>query len=342
MFVMVTDILILVLLSTSSIRACSLFINPRNVFCRTDASELKNKTLVEVFANHLDSTEFMLPYDDSYFNFCSIADGISIRTSLGHNLLGDRIRSSPYKFQFRKDESCHHVCTKKYESSNIQQQKMLQRLMKGIISNYQHYWTIDSLPVRTCYISAQNEEICTFGVPIGCYITKNGETKHLCNFREKRNDTFYVFNHIDFEITYGGSQHRESVALHDEDCGSISVVKVQVRSLNSDKCNYSSEALMFQSTTEYINIPFTYTIKFVKGAQNSWGSRWHYLFKSIPQTDIEGFSVSLSLIIILFLLLVIAIIRFCVSHENLTRDIWYDKNGEIASCWVNTGFNCLK
>ena len=78
----------------------------------------------------------------------------------------------------------------------------MKRLMKGMVLNYQQHWIVDNMPVALCYQNSEKQEFCTRGFPIGCYVTKSGQAKESCNIRDGKNDTFYVFNHLDFEITY--------------------------------------------------------------------------------------------------------------------------------------------
>jgi transmembrane 9 superfamily protein 2/4 len=74
--------------------------------------------------------------------------------------------------------------------------------MKGMVLNYQQHWIIDNMPVALCYKNTENQEFCSRGFPTGCYVTKSGQSKESCNIRDGKNDTFYVFNHLDFEIIY--------------------------------------------------------------------------------------------------------------------------------------------
>jgi hypothetical protein len=78
--------------------------------------------------------------------------------------------------------------------------------MKGMILNYQQHWIIDNMPVTLCYSNAEQKEFCSRGFPIGCYVTKRGQSKESCNIRDGKNDTFYIFNHLDFEISYHSGQ----------------------------------------------------------------------------------------------------------------------------------------
>jgi hypothetical protein len=79
---------------------------------------------------------------------------------------------------------------------------MLQRLMKGMLLDYQQNWKLDNMPITLCYRNIENQEFCSRRFPIGCYVTKSGQSKESCNIRDGKNDTFYIFNHLDFEITY--------------------------------------------------------------------------------------------------------------------------------------------
>lgn len=156
------------------------------------------------------------------FPFCTIAGESSPVENLGQVLFGERIRPSPYKvsdvllligiqssifsvlfqFNFLEEKTCEVACTKKLSVSSPLEQKLLKRLMKGMVLNYQQHWILDNMPVTLCYTNAEGQEFCSRGFPIGCYVTKSGQSKESCNIRDGKNDTFYLFNHLDFEIFY--------------------------------------------------------------------------------------------------------------------------------------------
>ncbi|CAF4572455.1 unnamed protein product, partial [Rotaria sp. Silwood2] len=313
-----STVFFLVLLS-SSINAFYLPGLAPNVFCRNPIPDSKCKTKVEVFVNRLDSVESVLPYEYPYFDFCSVTDEPSPVENLGQVLFGERIRPSPYKFDFLKNDDCHFVCRKKYEAGDAQKQKLLKRLMKGMVLNYQQHWIIDNMPVTLCYKNTENQEFCARGFPIGCYVTKSGQSKETCNIRDGKNDTFYVFNHLDFEIIYHSGQDETWGTAFGENGGRIIAAKVQVNSLNSDKCERGSEPLMFQSTAKDVEISFTYSVKFVKNNDIRWASRWDYILKSLPQTRIQWFSILNSLVIVLFLSGMVAMILLRTLHKDIAR-----------------------
>lgn len=84
----------------------------------------------------------------------------------------------------------------------MKEQKYLARLKKGIALNYQQHWIIDNMPVTLCHQNEDGKEFCSRGFPIGCYVSKSGRSKESCRIPNGKNDTFYVFNHLDFVITY--------------------------------------------------------------------------------------------------------------------------------------------
>ncbi|CAF1689868.1 unnamed protein product, partial [Adineta ricciae] len=134
----------------------------------------------------------ILSYEYSYFPFCKANNELSSFENLGQILLHDRLYSSPYKFKFLKNEECHHVCTTSSVTSNNQTSNMLERLMKGVILNYQHSWFVDNMPVTLCYHNMKHEEYCSRRFPIGCYVDKNGQSRESCFVTDGKNDTFYI------------------------------------------------------------------------------------------------------------------------------------------------------
>ncbi|CAF1580741.1 unnamed protein product [Adineta ricciae] len=272
----------------------------------------------------------ILSYEYSYFPFCKANNELLSFENLGQVLLHDRLYSSPYKFTFLKNEECHHVCTASSVTSNNQTSNMLERLMKGVTLNYQQNWFVDNIPVTLCYHNMDNEEYCSRGFPIGCYVNKNGQSRESCNIRDGKNDTFYIFNHLDFEITYHSGEGETWGVAFDADGGQIISIKVQVNSLNSDSCDRLAAPVMFQSTSKDVTISYTYSVKFVKNNDILWSNRWNYILKSIPKSRIQWFSLISSLTVILFLSVCIAVTFKRVLHQ------------EIPHFYQSTDETCIK
>lgn len=143
----------------------------------------------------------------------------------------DGLNRSSYLFQFGflKPEKCRLVCTQKYSSENAKKKTYFQRLMKGIILNYHQHWIVDNMPVTLCNTNAAGAEICSRGFPIGCYVSKTGRSKQTCSIQNGKNDTFYVFNHVELEIVYHSGEGETWGQAFGENGGRIIAAKVKVK-----------------------------------------------------------------------------------------------------------------
>ena len=169
-------------------------------YCTTDEINKDCKFNIPIFVNRLVSSESILPYEYTAFDFCeaNTVDGISPAPSenLGQVLFGERIRPSAYKLQFGKDVSCAKVCTKSYESK---ENKDLEFLKHGMMLSYENKWIVDNLPLAWCYETAGDEHYCSTGFPIGCYVDVNGIQEDACvidSARYQAKNSYYVFNHV--------------------------------------------------------------------------------------------------------------------------------------------------
>jgi transmembrane 9 superfamily protein 2/4 len=95
-------------------------------------------------------------------------------------VFGERIRPSPYKLDFLAEIKCKPVCSKSYKKSDEKSAKKMRFLKKALLLNYQQHWIIDNLPVIWCYITEENNQFCSRGFPVGCYVNKNGIQKDVC------------------------------------------------------------------------------------------------------------------------------------------------------------------
>lgn len=214
---------------------------------------------------------------------------------------------------------------------------MLKRLMKGMVLNYQQHWIVDNMPVTLCYKNVDDQEYCSRGFPIGCYVTKSGQAKESCSIKDGKNDTFYLFNHLDFTITYHSGERETWGQSFGENGGRIISAKIEVHRLedcrhsrsemhlrilfsyDSKDCDRNAGPLTFTSTAKDLEIPFTYSVKFLKNNEIRWASRWDYILKSLPQTRIQWFSILNSLVIVLFLSGMVAMILLRTLHKDIAR-----------------------
>uniref|UniRef100_A0A8C3QWL4 Transmembrane 9 superfamily member n=1 Tax=Cyanoderma ruficeps TaxID=181631 RepID=A0A8C3QWL4_9PASS len=108
-------------------------------FCQEGEETESCKSLIELFVNRLDSVESVLPYEYDAFDFCQDKEEKRPSENLGQVLFGERIASSPYKFTFKKQETCKKVCTRSYDPGNSADKSKLAFLKKGMQLNYQHH-----------------------------------------------------------------------------------------------------------------------------------------------------------------------------------------------------------
>ncbi|GFR13083.1 transmembrane 9 superfamily member 2, partial [Trichonephila clavata] len=113
------------------------------------------------------------------FDFCTADDYDSPVENLGQVVFGERIRPSPYNISFLKDISCATVCEKTYHMDRKEDVEKLDNLKKGMLKNYQHHWIVDNMPVTWCYLVEVNQQFCSTGFPMGCYVNSAVSLKML-------------------------------------------------------------------------------------------------------------------------------------------------------------------
>uniref|UniRef100_A0AAY4E846 Transmembrane 9 superfamily member n=1 Tax=Denticeps clupeoides TaxID=299321 RepID=A0AAY4E846_9TELE len=287
-------------------------------FCDKDSSGKESdvpdcKSTIELFVNRLDSVESVLPYEYTAFDFCSVASEKRPSENLGQVLFGERIEPSPYKFDFKNNEECKFVCTKKYDTSKTDEKANLDFLKKGMLLNYQHHWIVDNMPVTWCYDVEDGQKFCNPGFPIGCYVTETGRPKDACvvnsDFNDK--DTFYIFNHVDITIFYHMVEHEAAGAR-------LVAAKMEPKSFKNQDCTGGPMALNNKFAGEVV-IDYTYSVHFEEDKKIRWASRWDYILESMPHTNIQWFSIMNSLVIVLFLSGMVAMIMLRTLHKDIAR-----------------------
>ncbi|XP_018601199.1 transmembrane 9 superfamily member 2 [Scleropages formosus] len=273
---------------------------------------------IELFVNRLDSVESVLPYEYTAFDFCSAPSEKRPSENLGQVLFGERIEPSPYKFKFRVNEECSHVCTKNYNTEKQEEKIKLDFLKKGMLLNYQHHWIVDNMPVTWCYEVEASQKFCNPGFPIGCYVTEASQPKDACvvNTDFNARDTFYLFNHVDITIFYHVVENEAAGAR-------LVTAKMQPRSFkhtNSDHPDCTGEPMGINNKfTGELKVAYTYSVKFVEDKNIRWASRWDYILESMPHTNIQWFSIMNSLVIVLFLSGMVAMIMLRTLHKDIAR-----------------------
>ncbi|KAJ7403803.1 hypothetical protein BTVI_75114 [Pitangus sulphuratus] len=288
-------------------------------FCEEGEESESCKSLIELFVNRLDSVESVLPYEYDAFDFCQDKEEKRPSENLGQVLFGERIASSPYKFTFKKQETCKKVCTRSYDPGNSADKSKLAFLKKGMQLNYQHHWIIDNMPVTWCYDVEDGQKYCNPGFPIGCFVTPDGRVKDACviNSEFNKKNTFYLFNHVDITIMYHSGK--------DENWPGARLVMARLRPQSykhTDENNLSCEGPPMEIPGEFnnkLNLIYTYSVTFEEKNNIKWASRWDYILESMPHTNIQWFSIMNSLVIVLFLSGMVAMIILRTLHKDIAR-----------------------
>lgn len=99
---------------------------------------------------------------------------------------------------------CEELCTKSYDLGKRDDRDKLTTITNAILRNYQHHFIVDNMPLTFCYPVENDQQYCSNGFPIGCYVDSNGKQRDTCvmhsNYINK--DSYYIFNHLDIVISY--------------------------------------------------------------------------------------------------------------------------------------------
>lgn len=283
-------------------------------YCAKDRVSDTCKNDIPVLVNRLTSQDSILPFEYQAFDFCEADSKDSPPENLGQVIFGERIRPSAYKLQFKEDQECTKVCTKSYNGDTDK----MKFLKHGMMFSYEHHWIVDNMPIAWCYEIQNGQRYCNPGFPVGCYVTKDGRAKDACVISEKYNKAahYYLFNHVDITILYhpGDGETWEGSRLVQ--------ARIEPKSLDSDSCDPNAAPLAIPKILDSkkdLQIPYTYTVKFQANSNIKWASRWDYILESIPNSNIQWFSILNSVVIVLFLSGMVAMITVRSLHKDIAR-----------------------
>jgi len=154
---------------------------PQQSFASGDVVKLK--------VNKMTSAKTLMSVDYYRLPFCQPEGGPKMdNENVGEFLAGDRIKSSPYRLQMKKDMYCERVCITNLgrgEHHAVRPNKVVQAIRK----NYHNNWIVDNL--SSASKSEDLETITTRywgGFPVG-YVGGNDQKA-------------YINNHVNIEIMY--------------------------------------------------------------------------------------------------------------------------------------------
>lgn len=306
-------------------------------YCPKERATGTCKSDISVYVNRLNSAESVIPYEYTHFDFCEPKQDSSPTENLGQVVFGERIRPSPYQFSFKEDKT-EMVCQKKYfeKADNKEDKKKLERLRQAIRLNYQHHWIIDNMPVSSCYItedkSSTKKNVCYPSFPVGCYVGKDGTGKDDCQSLIPKDsvkpETAYLFNHVEITLDYHPWSPDWPGNPPD---GAGRLLKAQVTKLASVAQSGTANILQGIQANKPLALPakgetpsgfsivYSYTVTFKSNDLVKWSSRWDYILDSIPNANIEWFSILNSVVIVLFLSGMVAMILLRTLHRDIAR-----------------------
>jgi transmembrane 9 superfamily protein 2/4 len=295
-------------------------------FCEEKVKEKHSKgtcrSQIYVHVNKLDSTETIVPYEYTSFDFCEPDEDSPDKDpveNLGQVVFGERIRASAYNVTFRKDVSKPAVvCEKKYNKKKGPLSFLKERIHEG----YMQQWVIDNMPVTWCYkILESDKPFCTTRFPVGCYVTSSGQRHDACFLSEKMKEkgATYLFNNVHLTLSY----HDGTSPKYTD--GRIVRAQVQLSSCSNTACtdpmviDSDSVRKTLKGKDGKLVVPYMYTVEFDEAEGIKWASRWDYILGSMPQTNVQWFSLINSVLITVFLTAMVTMILLRSLHRDIMK-----------------------
>lgn len=216
-------------------------------------------------------------------------------------------------------KSCEVACFKKLKKEEKQ------AFANAIDDDYRVHWMIDNLPVGM-KANLNGEQVFTRGFPVGFIVGNPKDGKHALN------------NHIRMVISYHDDKDFELLGTDEASTTKVVGFRVEPMSIKHDwsgsdtfvpgqttltTCNGLTTASTDQKTYNYVDknsdnlVIFTYDIRWEK-SNVEWSQRWDvYLTAGIASDKVHWFSITNSIMIVLFLTVMIAMILI----RNLRKDI---------------------
>lgn len=276
---------------------------------------------IKMFVNKLTSTRTQMPYDYYSLPYCKPKKAKLQSENLGEVLSGDRIESSVYNLVVKVQKTCEIACVKKIGRAERRQ------FIRAIDDEYRVHWVLDNLPVGMNVYAGPREENFVRGFPVGFH---QGRT-----LKSKGNE-HYLNNHVRIVVQYRDEDVADEGGVEgSEQVTKIVGFRVEPMSIkhrweggvpNSDTvlatCNDMVAAR--NDKDNHLNLDdktldkvvFSYDVIWEK-TDIAWANRWDAYLSASGDEKIHWFSITNSLIVVLFLTLMIAMILL----RTLRRDI---------------------
>lgn len=267
---------------------------------------------VKMSVNKLTSVRTQLPYEYYSLPVCKPDVVVDKSENLGELLSGDRIESSLYNLRMKRNEDCVVLCRKIYTAKESKKFKQM------IKDEYRVHWIIDNLPASLRLYDRNDPSSIKYDTsfPLGVRVPD-----------ERDQVSYYLYNHIKFTLLYHENPSQftgarvvgfvvEPFSVKHSYSGDW---PSPLRTCNTNKeVDHTDEPQEIDTDTEVI---WTYDVNWVE-SEIPWASRWDVFLR--PSSDsanlqIHWFSITNSLMIVLFLTGMVALIMMRTLHKDISR-----------------------
>jgi len=220
--------------------------------------------------------------------------------------------------------ACEVACLKKLKKTERE------AFIRAIDDDYRVHWIIDNLPVGMAEVNERKETIFTRGFPVGFRVGPQTGA----NFKH------YLYNHVRIIIQYHDEPPSSLDALTAEPQSGYSRIvgfKVEPMSIKHtwndeafvqgqtvlNTCNAmtqpSNDAGSYMAIDKADTVLFTYDVYWEKSSIE-WSERWDaYLTASSPNDKVHYFSITNSIMIVLFLTVMIGMILLRALRKDIAQ-----------------------
>lgn len=277
-----------------------------------------------------------MPYDYYSLPYCKPDVLKPNAENLGETVSGDRSENSIYKLEMKLNVDCEIACAVDLKRGDAK------AFVHAIEEDYRVHWTVDSLPVGMETVEpSTREETFERGFPVGFKQGMKGSTKH------------YLNNHVRIIISYNDDDLEEGETEADR-TGKIVGFRVEPASIkhvanpvtkrlstceNSNGLNRANmDGVSHMSVDRPDTVIFTYDVVW-ELTEVPWTNRWDaYLTAENTNEKIHWFSITNSLMVVLFLTVMIAMILVRALRKDIAQ---YNDPASIEEAKEETGWKLV-
>lgn len=212
-------------------------------------------------------------------------------------------------------EACEVACVAHLKKSQTD------AFVRAIDEDYRVHWIVDNLPVGTFTTNDLHETSFTRGFPVGFHTGTPRHYKHYLN-----NHVRIIIQYHDDVVDGGESSTTKLVGFRVEPMsikhsweGEEFIPGTTVLSTCNAMTPPTNDPRNFQSIDKADTVVFTYDV-FWEKSDTEWASRWDaYLTASTANDKVHYFSITNSMMIVLFLTVMIAVILMRALRKDIAQ-----------------------